>query len=177
MSSPPDHDPCPGCGLELPKLDAPTPAHLGASSACWALYGRLLVCEYTMTGDGRIRQLTVATYAVQHPGASKHDPCGGTALQLIALYLLLERGTSAPRTAAMLERIRVRASAVRSLEPPTSNGTINVADVLAARTPNDHAQLVSRWARDVWLAWTPHHAQVRRWIERSASGTPPADRS
>jgi hypothetical protein len=61
------------------------------------------------------------------------------------------------------------------LEPPAPNGTINVSDVVAARTPAEHARLVECWARDVWSSWAPHHAQVRRWFDASAGGGPLAD--
>ena len=171
MSSAPDLSACPGCGLKLPKLDAPTPAHLGASPACWALYGQLLVRQYSVPVNDAVHRLTVATYAAQHPDNSGPRSSGSTALQLIALCVMLERGASARQTTAFLAAMLERAQAFRWLEPPTPNGTINVANVLAARTPNEHGQLVRRWAANVWSAWAPHHAQVRRWIK----GGPPAD--
>jgi hypothetical protein len=172
VSSRPNPAACPGCGLELPALDAPAPAHLGVSPACWALYGRLLVREYGDLADGLVHRLTVATYAAQHPGIPQQRSLGSTAPQLIALCLVLERGASAQQTTTLLAGILEPPPAFRSLEPPVPNGTINVSDVAAARTPDEHARLVQRWARDVWSSWAPHHATVRRWIDASPGGSP-----
>jgi len=50
------------------------------------------------------------------------------------------------------------------LEPPRPNGTLTVADVLAA---DDHRAAVRAWARDVWDAWSAHHATVESWLEHA----------
>jgi Family of unknown function (DUF5946) len=165
---------CPGCGVELPELDGPAPAHLGASPACWALYARLLVREYGDLADGLVHRLTVATYAVQHPDGSRHRSPESTALQLIALCLVLERGASAQGTTTLLASVLEQPPAFPWLEPPRPNGTLNVSDVAAARTPAEHARLVVQWARDVWSSWAPHHTTVGGWIDASLGG-PPTD--
>ena len=177
MSPGPDLLACPGCGVELAVLDAPTPVHVDASAACWALYGRLLVRQYTEISDGRVHRLTIATYAVQHPAMRERRPPASMTLELIALCLLLERGASVGRTTTRLAGILERPPALHRLEPPRPNGTINVSDVAAAHTPGEHARLVHCWARDVWQAWAPQHAQVRRWIDASFSGGPLVDQS
>jgi Family of unknown function (DUF5946) len=170
VSSPPNPVACPGCGLALPELDAPAPAHLGASPACWALYGRL-VRGYGDLPDGLVHRLTVATYAVQHPDGSTHRSPGSTALQLIALCLVFDRGATAQRTTTLPASVLERPPAFPWLEPPVPNGTINVADVIAARPPAQHARVVHRWAQNVWRAWAPHHPTVRGWID----ARPPVD--
>ena len=38
---------CPGCGLELEVVDGPTHDYIGASPACWALYGQVLALDVT----------------------------------------------------------------------------------------------------------------------------------
>jgi hypothetical protein len=144
VSSPEDVGACTGCGLDLPELDAPTPAYLAASPACWTLYGRLLVREYSDVTDGLVRRLTVATYAVQHAHNSEHCSFRSTGLHLIALCLVLERGATVQLTAELLEQICGRAPAFHWLEPPAPNGTLNVSSIVAARTPDEHAQFVGR---------------------------------
>jgi hypothetical protein len=74
---------CPGCGLELPEHDGPTHAYIGASPACWALYGEL---RYPPS-----HRLTVDVYAVQHPGGDERRAIQSVALHLMALCLVLER--------------------------------------------------------------------------------------
>src|SRR4051794_36661796 len=59
---------CPGCGLVLPVRAGPTHAYVGASPACWSLYGQLPTA-FGMTAIGAIiGRLALDTYAVQHPG-------------------------------------------------------------------------------------------------------------
>lgn len=38
---------CDDCGVTLPAVEGPTHAYLGASPACWALYGEVLAREYS----------------------------------------------------------------------------------------------------------------------------------
>jgi hypothetical protein len=162
---PADSGTCPGCGLKLPELNAPTPADVGASPACWALYGRLLVYQYSQALPPRLHRLTVDTYAVQHPAARKHCSLSSLGPHLIGLCLLLERGASPQRTNELLDQILKRLPPFRRLEAPTPNGTIMVSDVAAARNPDEHDRLVEQWATSVWGAWAPHHAAVRGWID------------
>jgi Family of unknown function (DUF5946) len=161
---------CPGCGAQLPELDAPTPVGVGASPACWALYGRLLVAEYRQSPSPRLHQLTVDSYGAQHPSArhDRSDRCLG--LHLIGLCLLLERGASALQTSELLAQLVEHPPSFGRLEAPTPNGAITVSDVAAAQNPDEHARLVEQWATSVWHAWAPHHAAVRGWIDGNRSG-------
>jgi hypothetical protein len=178
VSIPADLSRCSGCGLQLPELDAPTPADVGASPACWALYGRLLVAEYSQAPSPRLHQLTVDSYGAQHPSARHDRSDRSPALHLIGLCLLLERGVSAQQTSELVAQILECPPSFDRLEPHVPNGTITVSDILAARTPDEHARLVEQWAASVWDAWAPHHGAVRAWLDGSRSGRlPPTPRN
>ena len=56
-----------------------------------------------------------------------------------------------------------RRPAFHALEAPDLTGITTVADVVTAADADEHARLVWRWGRDVWAAWAPAHATVRRW--------------
>lgn len=161
---------CPGCGLELPELNAPTPANVGASPACWALYGRLLIAEYSQAPSPRLHQLTVNAYGAQHPSARQDRSDHSLGVHLVGLCLLLEREASAQQTSELLAQTLERPPSFDPLEAPTPNGTITVSDVAAARNPDEHTRLVEQWATSVWDAWAPHHAAVRSWIDRTDRG-------
>lgn len=144
---------CPGCGLALDETGAAaTHPYIGASAECWALWGDVQVRER--------RQLAVDTYAVQHPGVPERRSIQSVALHLMTLYLFLERGTE-ERHGPMLHRRMVASLPpdLRWLEPPSPNGTVTVADVLAGTA-------IEAWARDVWAAWSAHHDTVRGWTEQ-----------
>jgi Family of unknown function (DUF5946) len=162
-----DSGSCPGCGIMLPELNAPTPADVCASPACWALYGRLLVYQYSQALPPRLHRLTVDTYAVQHPPARSRRSRWPLGLHLIGLCLLLEPRANPRWTNELLAEILEHPPRCRRLEAPTPNGTIAVSDVAAARNPDEHARLVERWAMSVWDAWALHHAAVRGWIDEA----------
>jgi hypothetical protein len=159
---------CEGCGLELPVQEGPTHAYLGASAACWALFGAVLAREFGDPAYFRLHQLTVDTYAVQHPGRPERRSIRSVALHLITLCLVLEDGVE-PRDGPKLHARLAKRGSFRWLEPPRPNGRLTVADVLRAKTPAEHERAVEAWARDVWAAWQAHHATVRAWIEQLLS--------
>lgn len=161
--------PCPGCGLELPVSDGPTHPYIGASPACWALYGELLAREYGELRYPEVHGLTVDAYAVQHPGDAERRAVQSVCVHLIGLCLAMENEVDPASTTAVRTRVaeRVREE-FRRLEPPVPNGTVTVRDVLAAEGPEAHADAVRRWAADVWQSWSAHHDLIRGWID----GTP-----
>ena len=157
---------CPGCGLVLPLHGGPTHAYVGASPACWALYGQLpTVFQMTAVGD-TVRRLVLDTYAVQHPGRPQTRSVQSVAIHAMGLCVLLERGAEERRVKPVLgRRPSRRAPTLRWLEPPRPNGTLTVRDTLGAEGADNYAAAVKAWAANVWAAWEPHHSTVRRWLD------------
>jgi uncharacterized protein DUF5946 len=110
--------PCPGCGLELPECDGPTHPYIGASPACWALYGELLAREYGELRYPPSHRMTVDVYAVQHPGLPERRSIQSVAVHLIALCLVLERGVATVKVRELMGRVLEAAPALEWLEPP-----------------------------------------------------------
>jgi hypothetical protein len=79
----PETSPCPGCGVVLPAHDGPTHRYLGASAACWALYGRVMAREFNNPAYSAIHQMSTDTYAVQHPGVPERRTIQSAALHLM----------------------------------------------------------------------------------------------
>jgi hypothetical protein len=167
--------PCPGCRLLLPEREGPTHPYLGSSPACWDLYGEVLAREYSEPAYFGVHQLTVDTYAVQHPGVAERRSIQSVALHLITLSLMLERRADRGAGPVLHKRLAKRGG-FHWLEPPERNGQITVADVHQAANATEHLHRVEVWARDVWEAWAAHHSTVRRWVEdglADGSGCPP----
>ena len=93
-------------------------------------------------------------------------PCPSVALHLITLHLVLERGAS-PSDGPKLHKRLAERPGFHWLEPPRPNGGTTVADVHRAPSAAEHERSVEAWARDVWTAWEPHHATVRRWVDEA----------
>jgi hypothetical protein len=156
---------CPGCGLDLPSSSGPTHPYIGASAACWALYGELLAREYEELNLPEGHRLTVDAYAVQHPGRPERRSIQSVTIHLIALHLVLERDEPPATVTARMGELMARLPALTWLDPPTPNGTLTVEHVLAA-SPEEHHRRAREWAADVWTAWRPYHKLVRGWAER-----------
>jgi Family of unknown function (DUF5946) len=162
---------CPGCGLLLPIHKGPTHAYVGASPACWRLYGQVSTLSWGAAQGLPLSRLVVDTYRVQHPGKPQVRAVQSVAVHLMGLCMVLERGEE-PHLLALRDRKPVRRTLdLHWLHPPRPNGTLTVVGPLHARGPDDHAASVEAWARDVWAAWAPHHETVRRWVDVAGVAT------
>lgn len=154
--------PCPGCGLELPEVSTPSHRYIGASPACWALFGEVLAREYEDAAYFRVHQLTVDAYAAQHPGRPSRQSIRSVALHLATIALVVEQGAD-PAEGPRLHKRLARGDHPGWLEPPADMGSITVADVSRASDPDAHEAVVRAWAGSVWRAWSAHHETIRKW--------------
>ena len=154
---------CPGCGLVLAVGDGPAHPYIGASAACWALFGELLAREYGDPRYRRVHRTTVDAYAAQHPGVPERRTVQSVSVHLAGLLLVLDEGV--PRSTSPLGR----AGCTHSL--PNGAGSSRRARrgssrfaMSSARSAAEHEREVLRWAGAVWAAWEPHHATLRSWL-------------
>ena len=135
-----------------------------SSPACWAAYGEVLAREYGDPAYGKLHRLSVDTYAVQHPGSVSPQAIQSVAVHLSRLCIILEDGFSIEHANDVMLAIHKVERQFRWLEPPRARGEVTVAEVLAARTADEHLRQVDRWAKSVWAAWAEHHATIRGWL-------------
>ncbi len=157
---------CPGCAALLPAEEGATHPYMRCSPACWRRFGAILAREFGDPSYFAVHQITVDTYAVQHPGIPERRAIQSVGLHLVTLCLVLEDGAD-PREGPQLHKRMVKSPPFEWLDPPPMGDRLNVVDVLPARSPAEHERLVHAWARDVWEAWTAHHDTVRGWIRHS----------
>lgn len=135
---------CPGCG------GGPRP--LLASEECSAL--ALIVAEREFA-DQRyfaVHDVTAAAYRVQHPDSVKPH---SVAVGLVVLQGAVELGLSRE---ALQKRVRWAAPLLREnplvVDPPEVRWQHTIDEVVAARTPEQHAETVHTWATELWTTWT-----------------------
>jgi hypothetical protein len=134
-----------------------------ASAECWSLFEEILAAEFQNPAlFGRVHQLTVDSYAVQHAGG-KH-PDKSVCIHLAGLCLVLECGVAPVEVPPLLQRIANRASWPH-LDPPEARASLTVYDVALADSLQTHVQRVREWAGQVWQAWSPHHGVARELIK------------
>jgi hypothetical protein len=156
------------CGLELPRGDAPMPMHdyIGATASCWALYSELHAKQYQGFG-ARTPVRVIDAYCVQHHGAQERRAIQSVNVHLVALYLQLEKGYVGNQVNVAIQRILCFADQFKWLDPPTPNGTLTVADILKADTPQAEADAIEAYARDIWQAWRAHRETAMKWAKKA----------
>ena len=157
--------PCPGCGVVLTEYEGPTHPYIGASAACWALYGELLAHEYAEIGFPECHRLTVDAYAVQHPGRRNARSIKTLGSHLCGLYLVLDRRLDGPAATALKNRVVAADPGFVWLNAPRPDRALTVADVLEMRREIGHTPAIEAWAQSVWEGWKIHHGAVRDWVE------------
>lgn len=159
----PSRSACPGCGVVLDEFDGPTHPYIGASAACWAVYGDVLGREYGEFGYPEIHRLTVDAYAVQHPGVESRRSSQSVAIHLIALHLWFDEGMSSTEIQDAIRATIAHGKAYEWFTPPSYENALTIVNVCGAADLADHVKRVEAWGRSVWDAWAAHHEKVREW--------------
>ena len=150
---------CPGCHELLAPFDGPTHRYIGASPACWNVYGKFLATEST-------HPLAVDAYAAQHPGTPSPQAVQSVAIHLVTIEAVLHEGfqpdrASAIRTAAVEAGRRDDVVYEWMTPAPTAWGA-TLHDVERRKSTQEewvesvrdgwweiHGDLLSKWARFV----------------------------
>lgn len=154
---------CPGCGALVPDTPGPTHRYIGAPAQCWALFGEVLAREYSDFRYASVHQLTVDSYAAQHPGEPSRQSIQSVAVHLISLHLMLERGYVSRQATKAVQRATSLENVFEWLDPPESLGVVTIEHVHGARDAAAHQERVREWAAAVWSAWERYHETVRGW--------------
>ena len=142
-------------------MPGPTHPYLGASAGCWAAWGELQARLEIAWQRGRWSPLAIDAYAAQHPGDPGRRQAQSVTVHLVSLCLVLEHGWDAADTTHAKRALVQDDPVFPWLEPPRSSGDITIADVLVAR-PGRADEVVERWARSVWDAWSAHREVIER---------------
>lgn len=161
------HTECSGCKAILPATDGPTHDYMEASPACYALFNKLLACEYSDTALLPYHRLTVDTYAVQHPGDySQRRQIQSVGLHLARLCLQLSHPTLPKETNDIMLNLGPHKASLIALPPPASF-SMTVKDVADHAGQIAHSTKVKEWAAATWQDWAEHHDYIKAWIEKA----------
>jgi len=148
---------CHWCGLETEKLDSPTHRYMASTPGCWALFGRVLAREYENVLYWRAHELTVDAYALQHPGTESRQTINSINIHLASLYSYFVLDTAIDDLAKVKKRMSGKKVAYHWLQPPDDLSGMNVADIFAAFSPDEHFERVELWARFLFEKWEDQH--------------------
>jgi hypothetical protein len=106
--------------------------------------------------------------------AALHQADHTTAFALNSLYLVLERGFTGIQSREAHGYLANTVRAWPRFTPATTTGDVTVFDVAMAATPEEHGDLVVRWGRSVWAAWSHVHAEIAAMTDRQLHGWRPS---
>ncbi len=161
---------CPGCGLRMPADPAAAyDGYFNTSPECWGLFAEVCGEEFSNAVlFGQTHQLTVDTYAVQHAGGVHPDK--SVAVHLAGLYLTLVRQHRPATVAPLQQRLANRIKSWPHFPLPENRGPLTIFEVAYTSSFRQRVDIVRRWASQVWMAWTAHHARIETLIARHLDG-------
>jgi hypothetical protein len=163
---------CPGCGLEMPVNKTATySGYYNVSPECWDVYAEVLGFQYSnISLVGQVHQITVDTYAVQHPGGTHPDK--SIAIHLSGLHLVFEGGSQPTIVPRLLKRLADTVQTWPHFPPPAELGPLTIFEIALATSHNDHINTARKWAGTVWNAWAAYHAEIADLVKRHLSPPP-----
>jgi Family of unknown function (DUF5946) len=162
---------CPGCYAQLAVAGGPTHRYIGASAACWDLYGKLLAGEPPMPVSP-LSPLLVDAYAAQHPGDDSPQATQSVAVHLVALTAVLDKGrriadAMALRVAAV--EVGRAADGYPKLDPVPSEWDATIADLSSAGASGGVPPL-GHYVEGVHERWAALHGDtIHGWYQAAAS--------
>jgi hypothetical protein len=160
-----DQEKCNSCGAVTLRGSGLVHEYMTSSSGCWEQFGLVLAREYSDPAFMKIHRVTVDTYAAQHGGG---DPRAiqSVNVHLVALYLIHEINMSLDLIPGVMEKVIIKyKTTFKQLEPPTYEITANAAEILKAKSAEEHSKYVMNWSKSVWRSWSGQHKWIRELVE------------
>ena len=153
-------EPCPACGFDL------------GHDACRDLFNdvTLRVRELAWTGSLPTWRLMHDVYFVQH----EEEHCArykGLVMHLGGLCWALEHDGSEPGYRALQQLVERNPWEGQPYPPapgiPKDRGTVTIASLKDAASPDRLVAGVDRWARATWLAYADLQGVAREWVDQA----------
>jgi hypothetical protein len=137
-------------------------ARIGGRSGCHAAFDELVAKAWESPSRAAVHNLLVDTYAMQHT-----EEYGRSAKSFIAHLVGLCCGVEASAEQELYWAISRWLDGPARVTRPVdidSRGKTTIDDVREPANEADYPELVRKWARDVWAAYTDQHAMAREWL-------------
>ena len=156
---------CFSCGAIVPAIEWQVHPYMDSLPGCWYLFNQILEKEFSDPAYRVKSRLTTDAYAVQHYGMEKiPQAMKSVNHHLISLCFYFEFKMTLVQSDAAFRKLAKYKDQFTWLTPPKSVGEITVADVIKAKSAEEHLDLVEKWAWSAWNAWAEHHNTIKRFI-------------
>ena len=129
---------------------------------CQAAFDDLVAKAWESPARASVHNLLVDAYAMQHSEEYGRS-AKSFAAHLVGLCCGVEHPTERELYWAIPRWLDGPARVARPADID-SRGSTTIDDVRALTIEADYPELVRRWARDVWAAYTDQHAMAREWL-------------
>ncbi len=130
---------------------------------CRKLFEEILAKEFSDYRYGKIHRLTVDAYSLQHPDAYMRSS-KSFAAHLTGIYAALESEDALTVNQTMQRWLSGNPKINKPIRLPEERGNLTINHMRSAVDANEHGKRVREWARDVWNAWSEHHALAKQLI-------------
>ncbi|HEY0079617.1 MAG TPA: DUF5946 family protein [Pyrinomonadaceae bacterium] len=136
-------------------------------AGCLKIFEEILAREFGDYRYGRIHRLTVDAYSLQHPDSYMRSG-KSFAAHLTGMCAALEDEQAPALNQVVQKWLSTNPNIDKPTQLPKQRGNLTVAYIHAASNADEHVERVRQWARDVWNAWSEHHALARQLIDEAA---------
>lgn len=136
-------------------------------AGCRKLFEEIIAKEFGDYRYGKIHRLTVDAYSLQHP--DKYMRSGKSfAAHLTGIYAALETEGASAVNQTVQKWLSKNPKIDKPLHLPEQKGNLTITFIRNAADADEHARRVCKWAREVWSAWSEHHALAKQLINEAS---------
>lgn len=126
-------------------------------AGCLELFEEVIAREFSDYQYGNIHRLTVDAYSLQHPDAYMRSG-KSFAAHLTGIYAALESENASALNRTMRKWLNANPKIEKPVGLPRRRGKLTITFIHSAACADEHCERVREWAREVWSAWSEHHA-------------------
>lgn len=135
-------------------------------AGCLKLFEEVIAREFSDYHYGKIHRLTVDAYSLQHP--ARYMRSGKSfAAHLTGIYAALESEDALAVNRTVRKWLDANPKIEKPAALPRRRGKLTIAFVHSAAGADEHCRRVREWAREVWSAWSEHHALAKQLIDEA----------
>lgn len=135
---------------------------------CLKLFEEVLAREFSDYRYGKIHRLTVDAYSLQHPDAYMRS-AKSLAAHLTGIYAALESDDALTSNQTVQKWLSTNPKIDKPARLPKQRGNLTITYIHGAVDAGEHSKRVREWARDVWSAWSEHHALAKKLIGKATT--------
>ena len=135
-------------------------------AGCLKLFEEVIAREFSDYRYGKVHRLTVDAYSLQHPETYMRSG-KSFAAHLTGIYAALESEDALAVNQKMQKWLSANPKIEKPAGLPRQRGKLTITFIHSAACADEHNKRVREWAREVWSAWSEHHALAKQLIDEA----------